>query len=169
MTETIEINGAGIVVGLVAPVRLPEKISDLINMAIDDIEAIEKMENYVIDMGTWHETTKFDDGVEKCAVCMAGAVMVNTLKANYDQTIFPLSYAGNDPYTAQRLMALNSFRIGDLEGGWNDIHENEDGDNDCVWPDGLEEDVEVDQYDVNPELFKEQMRNIAKMFADVGE
>jgi hypothetical protein len=64
---------------------LPEKLSELLTTAINDLEACEAAEGYTIDMGVWHQ---WDGGHETCAVCLAGAVMAQTLefpqKANAD-------------------------------------------------------------------------------------
>lgn len=55
--------------------RLPDKPSELILVAMEDFEKIEKNPHYEIYMKHWH----FWDE-EKCHVCFAGAVMANTLK-----------------------------------------------------------------------------------------
>jgi hypothetical protein len=55
---------------------LPDKPSDLLQLALDDLELCEKDRNYTIDMSEWH--TPSQDESEKCAVCIAGAVIAKT-------------------------------------------------------------------------------------------
>lgn len=52
--------------------KLPEKLSDLIFLAMTDLVAIEKNPLYTVDMDNWHEP---DYSAGACAVCLAGAVM----------------------------------------------------------------------------------------------
>lgn len=55
---------------------LPEKLSELLTIAINDLEACETADGYSIDMNVWHQ---WDGGHETCAVCLAGAVMAQSL------------------------------------------------------------------------------------------
>ena len=59
--------------------QLPDYPSELLQLALDDIEVIEKDEDYKIKTSVWHDYDK-DEGV--CCVCIAGAVLANTLKFN---------------------------------------------------------------------------------------
>ena len=56
---------------------LPEKLSELLTTAINDLEACEAADGYSIDMNVWHQ---WDGGHQTCAVCLAGAVMAQTLE-----------------------------------------------------------------------------------------
>ena len=78
---------------------LPDKLSDLLELALDDLETTEKDPRYMIDMGEWHTPTN-----GKCMVCLAGAVMAQTIGV-------PLSYpipVTNNP----KFLALNQVRTG---------------------------------------------------------
>lgn len=48
----------------------PTKLSDAIEMALEDLRSCERDPHYIIDMGEWHKT----DGMV-CHVCLAGAMM----------------------------------------------------------------------------------------------
>lgn len=51
--------------------ELPERLSDCLEVALADLERVEKLPNYVVAMDTFHATEK-----GKCCVCLAGAAMV---------------------------------------------------------------------------------------------
>lgn len=55
--------------------RLPNKPSELLKLALSDMELVEQDPRYKIDMGFWHMPIK-----NKCVVCLAGSVMAKTLK-----------------------------------------------------------------------------------------
>lgn len=58
--------------------QLPDKPSELIRLAVADLERAEASPDYIIDMGCWHEP--IPNGL--CAVCFAGAVIAGTLGAH---------------------------------------------------------------------------------------
>jgi len=58
---------------------LPNKIGDLIRLAVKDLEACEANPAYDIEMGEWHTYIAVDD---VCLVCLAGSVMAQSLPAN---------------------------------------------------------------------------------------
>lgn len=92
----------------------PAKPSDLIKLALADIDGLDKSV-YEIKMDSWHQQA---DG--KCCVCLAGAVIANTLKRPHWQDIFALSSELCDPTYYkwfESLLALDRFRTGNLHGG----------------------------------------------------
>lgn len=56
-------------------IQLPHVLSELAQMALDDVTVIDQREGFVVCMGDWYTT---DDNVG-CAVCAAGSVMVQRL------------------------------------------------------------------------------------------
>lgn len=60
--------------------KLPDKQSDLLRLAVKDARILAKNKKYILSMKTWHTPIEFGPQKGKCAVCMAGAVMANTLK-----------------------------------------------------------------------------------------
>lgn len=81
---------------------LPDKPSELIRLALADLEECEKDPRYAIGMVRWHAP---EDG--RCVVCLAGAVMAKSLDAPIDQFVVP-----EDDQKA--LYALDEFRVGNI-------------------------------------------------------
>lgn len=88
--------------------RLPNKLSALLKIALTDLEAIEKSARYKVQMGSWHYPG--DDG--KCEVCLAGAVMAKRGGADRRLSLEPESFY--DEKTACKLRAIDSLRGGNL-------------------------------------------------------
>ena len=63
--------------------KLPEKMSDVLELALHDIERVETSPQYEIDMTNWHI---YDRITGVCSVCMAGAVMAQTLGVPFNET-----------------------------------------------------------------------------------
>ena len=86
--------------------------SDLILLALDDLAKCEGDDNYEVVMGTWHQPSGYWDGV--CTVCLAGAVMVKTLKALPEKYLTPFDFSRSN---SAALHALNCFRVGAVHAG----------------------------------------------------
>lgn len=90
---------------------LPKKLSDLIEVALADLDACESDERYEINMHVWHDVKG-----DKCSVCLAGAVMAKTLgsvKSTWPQK-FP-------PDIEDDLELLDRLRMGvrfAIRAGW---------------------------------------------------
>lgn len=96
-------------------IKLPEKQSALLRLAVKDAQVIEKNKNYKFDMGEWH-LPKFDNTGKptgKCTVCLAGAVIANTLKVSpkVEKNPYDLEYEGH------RDTCLKLRKIDELRGG----------------------------------------------------
>jgi hypothetical protein len=87
--------------------KLPDKPSELILIALEDLEKCEADPIYKIDMGTWHEPLSYS----KCEVCAAGAVMAQSLgaRANWYRDPDWFEYPICD-----KLLAINSLRMGKI-------------------------------------------------------
>lgn len=83
--------------------QLPDKPSELIRLALSDLEKCEADPRYSIDMERWHKPNG------TCAVCLAGAVMAQTCGVPVDNDVSPHSCMGGD---TKKLMALDDFRVG---------------------------------------------------------
>lgn len=98
--------------------RLPNKPSKLIRLAIKDLEAVEKNPRYTIDMTTWHTPSS---GLKGCFVCLAGAVMAQTLRADREGNRLPHDFKKTfgllPSKNHKRLEALDFFRRGLLYAG----------------------------------------------------
>ena len=62
--------------------RPPEKLSDLITLAITDARRLDR-DLYVPCATSWHETRTEETG-DTCAVCLAGCVIAGTLQAPFN-------------------------------------------------------------------------------------
>lgn len=65
--------------------KLPGKPSALIRIALDDLKKAEKDPTMKISMDTWLQVAK--NGVDKCAVCMAGSVMAKRLAPTFPELV----------------------------------------------------------------------------------
>lgn len=85
---------------------LPSEPSELLMLALMDLEKIENTPGYVIDMGMWHEPR---GGF--CHVCLAGAVLAETLNKpmNWDFDHFSMTTELHS-----KLNAINNLRTGDV-------------------------------------------------------
>lgn len=141
------------------PVTLPDKPSELIRVALADLEAVERSKKYVVNMGTWHEP-KGTPGGTKCEVCLAGAVMAKSLKNNPAKNLIPDEDFEDD--LPGKLNALDSLRMGDVplalgELGFDDICDSE-----------MAYDLErsIVSYHDDPKRFKVEMQMLAYALED---
>ena len=82
--------------------------SDLLLSALSDLAKCEADPNYRVDMRFWHKSNSID-GI--CEVCLAGAVMVNSLHVPAANSYLPEDFDHN---TKNALRALNCFREGNI-------------------------------------------------------
>ena len=137
-------------------ITLPNKPSELIRLALHDLELCEKDKRYLIDMDDWH----INDTSDLCCVCLAGSVMAKSLKANFYATLGPEIY---NKSTKLKLFALDDFRTGDIRDGVEilfRITKNSQVD--------LPPDRDICDYDKDPNKFKRDMRKLANEFESVG-
>lgn len=80
--------------------KLPNKLSDLLELAIKDLKSCEADPKFVIDMLNWCKETS--DGT--CGICLAGAVMVRSLGI--------ITNSPNHVKEGYKLLALDSLRSG---------------------------------------------------------
>ncbi len=83
---------------------LPNKLSDILTIALEDLDRVEADPTYSVDMGNWHYNNT-DNG--RCEVCLAGAVMAKTLGVSSNKTRGP-EYTSCDA----KLRAIDSARKG---------------------------------------------------------
>jgi len=97
--------------------NLPNNISALLRVAIDDLVKTEADPRYKINMMEWHSPdTEPDDVVNElslCQVCFAGAVMAQRLDADINEYYTPTDF-GDD--VARKLQTLDHIRTGNLYG-----------------------------------------------------
>ena len=128
--------------------KLPDKPSELILVALHDLELCENDENYKIEMYSWH-----DPQLSRCAVCFAGAVMAKSLDADVSDRLTPGGYCRDDQEIRHKLLALNEFRKGNVHSASYHI--------DLNIADDTKLDRTINDYEKNPLAFKEDMTNLA--------
>ena len=130
------------------------KPSELIMLALEDLEKVEKLKDiYRVDMGVYHDPE--DDG--RCAVCFAGSVLAQTMK--HAPTV-NWHFMTDGPKVADRCMALDSFRSGDI---WHGLETLE-----IEPPLNVRESIRIADYEHDPIDFKSGLRWIAKHLAERG-
>lgn len=87
----------------------PATCSALIRLALADLKAVRELPGYEVQMSSWHEQMEADG---TCYVCLAGAVMARTLKADPEMDLCPPDY--EDEGWQEPLSALNELRLGNL-------------------------------------------------------
>lgn len=87
--------------------RLPDKLSELIRVALADLEKCEALSQYEIQMGEWHT---YDSDRDVCLVCFAGAVMAQTLGRRYTFSCGPCLF----DHDRGKLLALDALRSGNV-------------------------------------------------------
>lgn len=133
--------------------ELPDKPSDLLELALSDLEKVEGSSRYKVYMYTWHVPQKRS----VCQVCMAGAVMAKTLKADRFKRHSPEDFE-ND--TKKKLTALNYFRTGLLDLALEVLG--------IDHPLSLVKSTWVASYQTDREQFKKDMRDIIEALKGEG-
>lgn len=87
--------------------QLPDDPGELLNLALDDLEACEQDPAYEIDMWVWHVPSRLGSGL--CYVCLAGSVIAQHSDASISKSLSPCDF---DDDTRKKLMAVNRIRAG---------------------------------------------------------
>jgi hypothetical protein len=131
--------------------KLPDKPSELIRVALEDMRALEEDTRYRIDMGAWHHP-----GPVFCHVCAAGAVMARRLGVGPATKTSPSDF---DDETSRKLFALDCFREGQVLIGLIRLD---------IAPGNYPLDVRITPYEVHREAFYRDMEALAAMLEGVG-
>lgn len=92
------------------PADLPDNLSDLLELSVNDAVACDRSRKYALSMGHWHKP----NGV--CKVCMAGAVMVQTKGYRGGIEVEdPSEMDDIDTDDGERYLAINNMREGEFE------------------------------------------------------
>lgn len=137
--------------------KLPNKPSELIRVALDDLRKVERSPLYRVDMGEYHTPNG------KCAVCFAGAVMAKSLGTPPSQMAWPETFGAA---TAKKLEALNALRTGWVESALDELDLK-------AWngpmPEGVKSDYRIPAYGKrNRNKFHAAMRKLAKTLERAG-
>lgn len=88
--------------------RLPDKLSELLRVALVDLEKCEDDSRYFINMDVWHSGAF--GGI--CHVCLAGSVMAQSI--GLDRTEFKYPGSLGDRSVVGKLRAINFLRMGEV-------------------------------------------------------
>ena len=132
--------------------QLPDKPSELIRTALDDLVLCEKDDRYVINMHKWH------DFRYRCEVCLAGAVIAKELGADPETSYSTFNFREE----SRKLRALDEFRTGYISVALDvlDIPEYEQKGIPIAWG--------VCPYSENRDTFFKDMHNMADMLEEHG-
>ncbi len=132
--------------------KLPDKPSTLIRLALDDLKKCEASDDYVIDMADWH--VPFGSG--RCEVCLAGAVMAQSLGVGISRDTTPGSMGeGLD----RKLSSLEEFRQGYIHSGLRKMG---------IEPPEDLYDEDVPMYEDDRDGFRSAMQNMANILEEEG-
>jgi hypothetical protein len=126
-----------------ALLALPDKLSDLLELALSDLEKVEALPKYKVDMMQWHTSI---GGV--CAVCLAGSVL--EYGRNISASMLPRPIA-------DKLLAVDALREGRVYAA--EFYLSGKGSIDAL-------DVVVTPYYQSPELFKADIRRLIHLLRE---
>lgn len=106
--------------------KLPDTLSGLLRVAVEDAKKIELSDKYKLNMNYWHMPADTYEGEKeedrgKCYVCMAGAVMAERLGASPDQEAWPDHIANGDESTHSKLLAIDLMRQGNFDSAAEEL------------------------------------------------
>lgn len=136
---------------------LPDKPSELIRLALHDLEEVEQLPGFRVNMNVWLSNIE----EEGCAVCLAGAVMVRSLYQANDRNQLPTAAVPGmfDADTHAKLSALDYFRSGETEIALEYFE---------VPDPHRYESLNPGMYYENPAAFKKVLREMADYFEGEG-
>jgi hypothetical protein len=97
------------------PIALPDKLSDLIDLAVKDARACARSPRFKLNMQRWVEPARRRGG--PCRVCMAGSVLVQSLS-------FSPRHYWTDAHadaTDGKIFAINDVREGKIQIALNHL------------------------------------------------
>lgn len=149
--------------------ELPHKPSDLITVALADLEKAEASKKYRINMRDWHRPK--DDGI--CEVCLAGTVMAFSLESNPDSKLTPSTITNTSTKESSKLTrqlsALDWLRQGDISDAFSELEYSDEYNSDLYdYDNGEEFDRDIVDYSDDPTRFKKEMRLLAADLKKAG-
>ena len=137
---------------------LPDKLSELIRVAVWDLIKTEQMPYlYRINMYAWHDYSDLDN---KCHVCLAGAVMAQTIGVPH-ATMLPddVIMLNRDDDDEDKLFALDEIRKGSVGAALSYMMMDSPFD-DLIRP--------VTEYERDSGQFKQDLLKIADELGEMG-
>lgn len=91
-----------------------KSLSELLEIAIDDLKKCERSDDYEINMAVWYKTNG------KCSVCMAGSVLAQTMGLGPSRKDFEAEFHSQKNI----INAIDDLRIGNILGAYQTLHGN---------------------------------------------
>lgn len=135
-------------------ITLPDKASELILVALEDLEKAEQAPGVAVDMATWHTP---HDGV--CYVCLAGCVLRRF--GPDSEKLTPSMFGAS---IINKLIALDFLRIGGTMAFVEKL-----GGKPARVQQFLDAPRVCSAYSTDPAQFKAELRSIAEFFRQRGE
>ena len=134
--------------------KLPDLPSELIRLALADLEKVERQRKYVVDMAVWHSPES-----KRCVVCLAGSVIAKSLGGAIGDELGPASF---DEATEKKLCALDHYRDGEVYAATVKLGRE--------WPENeqLREIVDITEYSEDPDQFHADMHRLADDLEKAG-
>ena len=95
--------------------KLPDKLSELLRLAIGDLIKVRADPRYEVYMTDWH----WPSHNGKCRVCLAGSVLAKSFELDPAQKV--VWGTDIDKETQNKLMALNELRCGYIEDAYREL------------------------------------------------
>lgn len=134
--------------------RLPNKPSKLIRVAIHDLEEVEKNPRYRVRMYRWHYNSVLEPGV--CQVCLAGSVIACRSGIAPNKTL-----GGHYRLPCQaKMFALDDFRRGYVGSGLSRLG--------FELPAGMNPHHVIPHYQIKPNDFKTELLKLAADLEKAG-
>lgn len=134
---------------------LPEKMSDLLEVALGDFEMCRR--RYTVDMSYW-----LTNQTGRCTVCLAGAVMLETLKVKIPENEeFSMTPRCVGAYNGNKLVVLDCLRRGLLKDAYSVAQ--------MPFPKYLRTVIPVPVYSVDPSTFMTTMWDLVYNLRGLGQ
>ncbi len=105
--------------------RLPKKLSSLLELAVNDAQAVLRRKNFSFNGGHWYTKEKASG---RCQVCLGGAILARSGAelSEYDGTCEAGPGASDLPSdVTSKLWSINEMRIGDFSTAYAELSSNE--------------------------------------------
>jgi hypothetical protein len=144
---------------------LPDKPSELIRVALQDLELAEKSPNIRVNMFTFF-AYNLRQLPGECVMCLAGSVMYfgsSELRGSLKESAGEMAYWPNrfDKDTADKLSFLSDFQFGLFSSSFCYLG--------LDWPESLPgSQKEFPQYRYEPQRYKAELRRLADQLEELG-
>lgn len=136
--------------------ELPDTLSELLTVALDDLLKIEKRKHYKVRMDRWHDYRRAKD---VCEICLAGSWLANAtdIPRVWDRT--PSMFA--DTRLSNRMWALEYVRVGNVTAAMEKLG---------IFPQRLHScfDRKIPHYHTDRKGFFRELRKLARDLREEG-